>query len=337
MRSTTISLFSKPRRAVLAFAAALPMMTASTPAFAESCEYVRTESLAVQAMREKLLKEAFRRADLGLTSLVDGQATLRRMSDSASGVGSTTFDIEQAINDLATRTETQAAALEDTMKSTGEIVESTNFARRTTKNASDVVARAETEASESNSLNARATEAMKAIEDSSNRITSITSLVHDIAFQTNILSLNAGVEAARAGPSGRGFAVVASEVRSLAQRSADAAEQISNLIEEAVEQVKTGGEAFNQSAASLERMVGAVKEANQMIADVKTASEAAGEVAAVVRERIKGLEGATQRNAAMSEETNAAASGLAGEAQSLQKVLSEFEPPARDAEAAQAA
>ena len=171
----------------------------------------------------------------------------------------------------------------------------------------------------------RAVEAMGRIEGSSREIGQIIDVIDEIAFQTNLLALNAGVEAARAGEAGRGFAVVAMEVRALAQRSTEAAKQISTLISTSSIQVLDGVELVGATGAALERIVAQVAAINDVI----------GEIAASAQEQAVGLEGVnrsvgqidqmTQQNAAMAEQATAASRSLSKESERLASLIGQFE------------
>jgi methyl-accepting chemotaxis protein len=165
---------------------------------------------------------------------------------------------------------------------------------------------------------------MKGINESSKKIADIISVIDSIAFQTNILALNAAVEAARAGEQGRGFAVVASEVRSLAQRSADAAKQIKELITASVDQVEHGSSLVDEAGTTMTEVVAAIKRVNDIVSEISHASQEQAQGVAQVGASVTQMDQATQQNAALVEESAAAASSLQQQAQGLVESVSSF-------------
>jgi len=165
---------------------------------------------------------------------------------------------------------------------------------------------------------------MAAIQDSSRRIADIISVIDGIAFQTNILALNAAVEAARAGEQGRGFAVVASEVRSLAQRSANAAKEIKSLITDSVEKVEIGNQQVNSAGQTIQEVVLQVRKVNDLIAEITSSSTEQSTGIGQINQAVGQLDQATQQNAALVEETSAAAESLRNQANGLSRAVSVF-------------
>ena len=151
---------------------------------------------------------------------------------------------------------------------------------------------------------------MGAINEASRKIADIIGVIDGIAFQTNILALNAAVEAARAGEQGRGFAVVASEVRSLAQRSANAAKEIKHLINDSVERVGTGTRLVESAGRTMDEIVGSVKRVGDIIADITAASQEQSAGIEQVNQAIAQMDESTQQNAALVEEASAAARSM---------------------------
>jgi len=167
-------------------------------------------------------------------------------------------------------------------------------------------------------------ETMKGINESSRKISDIISVIDGIAFQTNILALNAAVEAARAGEQGRGFAVVASEVRSLAQRSAEAAKEITALINASVERVEHGSALVDQAGTTMTEVVDSIKRVTDIVGEISAASGEQSNGVNQVGEAVQQMDQATQQNAALVEQMAAAASSLKSQAHDLVQVVSAF-------------
>ena len=165
---------------------------------------------------------------------------------------------------------------------------------------------------------------MKGINDSSRQIADIISVIDGIAFQTNILALNAAVEAARAGEQGRGFAVVASEVRSLAQRSAQAAKEIKVLIGASVERVEQGTSLVDQAGSTMQEVVASVKRVSDIMGEISAASAEQSTGVSQVGEAVTQMDQATQQNAALVEDSAAAASSLQTQAEQLVQAVAVF-------------
>jgi methyl-accepting chemotaxis protein len=233
-------------------------------------------------------------------------------------------EIAAASDNLANRTEHQAASLEETTAALNELTSSVHRTATDAKQASSAASTTRSEAERSQAVVADTVAAMDKIEQSSHQISQIIGVIDEIAFQTNLLALNAGVEAARAGEAGRGFAVVASEVRALAQRSAEAAKDIKQLISASSEQVGNGVELVGRTGKALETIVGQIVEIDGLVADIaKSATEQAtglGEVNAAVGQ----MDQVTQQNAAMVEQATAATHSLKAEMNKLSGLLGQF-------------
>jgi len=165
---------------------------------------------------------------------------------------------------------------------------------------------------------------MKSIDESSHRISDIISVIDGIAFQTNILALNAAVEAARAGEQGRGFAVVAGEVRALAQRSAEAAKEIKQLINHSVERVEQGSRLVDQAGKTMTEVVTSIRRVTDIMGEISAASHEQNTGMVQVSEAVTQMDQTTQQNAALVEEMAAAASSLNTQAQSLVEAVAVF-------------
>jgi len=251
-------------------------------------------------------------------------------------VASAAAEISSATNDLSHRTEEQAASLEETSSSMAMIAATV---KQTTDNAGQAnhLTRAARElADRSGEVVGEAVAAMARIADSSHKISDIISVIDEIARQTNLLALNAAVEAARAGEAGRGFAVVASEVRSLAQRSSQAAKDIKDLIMNSSGQVRDGVELVNRAGASLGEIMDSIKQVADIVADIAVAS---GEQAAGIEQinlALTQMDQATQRNSAMVEENAATARILQQHAAAMDEQIGRFCLGAQDAAKAKA-
>ncbi len=263
------------------------------------------------------------RADFN-AALAELQETVRIVARNGDGIRSGTNEISQAADDLSRRTEQQAASLEETAAALDEITATVRKTAEGADHARQVVASAAGDAQRSGVVVREAVTAMGEIERSAKDISQIIGVIDEIAFQTSLLALNAGVEAARAGEAGRGFAVVASEVRSLAQRSADAAKQIKALISSSGGQVATGVGLVAETGKSLERIVAQVGEINGIVAEIAASAREQATGLAEVNTAINQMDQVTQQNAAMVEQSTAANHTLAREADELAKLIGRF-------------
>ena len=257
-------------------------------------------------------------------------ATVGSVQRSAQSVASASAEIAQGNQDLSARTESAAASLEQTTASTQHLTETVKNSAQAAALANQLAAQAAQVARDGGQTVAQAVQSMKAIESSSQKIADITNVIDGIAFQTNILALNAAVEAARAGEAGRGFAVVAGEVRSLAQRSAEAAKQIKALIEESVATVRTGSTQVDSAGQTMEQIVQSIQRVADMIGEVTAAANEQSDSIAQVNAALGQLDQTTQQNAALVEEAAAAAQSLRQQAAELQQVVSQFRTENRD-------
>jgi methyl-accepting chemotaxis protein len=165
---------------------------------------------------------------------------------------------------------------------------------------------------------------MTDINDASRRIADIIGVIDEIAFQTNLLALNAAVEAARAGEQGRGFAVVASEVRSLAGRSATAAKEIKELIQDSVRKVEDGSVLVTQSGQTLEQIVSSVKKVSDIVAEIAAASREQSSGIEQVNRAVMQMDELTQQNAALVEQATAASQAMAQQAGDLNQMMGRY-------------
>jgi len=229
---------------------------------------------------------------------------------------------------LSQRTEEQAASIEETAASMEEMTASVRQNSESAKQAADLADKAYNEATRGGSVAAGAVTAMSNLSESSQKIADITGVIDGIAFQTNLLALNAAVEAARAGEQGRGFAVVASEVRSLAQRSSEAAKEIKGLIETSVGQVRTTSELVDSTGEALSAIVSSVKKAADIVMEITAASLEQSSNIEQVNHTIAQLDDMTQKNAALVEEASSASKSMEDQAGVLASMVSRFDTDA---------
>ena len=258
-------------------------------------------------------------------------ATIAAVRGSADSVLNGATEIRAAADDLSRRNEQQAASLEETAAAMNEVTQGVTSSARAAADAHRSIEAAHHEASEGGAVVARAVQAMAAIARSAQEIAQIINVIDGIAFQTNLLALNAGVEAARAGEAGRGFAVVATEVRALAQRSAEAAKDIKALISVSSEQVGAGVTLVGETGSLLDHIVGQIGDITALVTTIASSAEQQAERIATVNASVGEMDRMTQQNAAMSEETTAAARSLANEARVLSQTVSRFRTGAEGA------
>lgn len=236
---------------------------------------------------------------------------------SASIVNNAAKEVAQGAISLSDSVQHQAAALETTSSSMSQINESVKANTLNAQNAQALANKVQATAGEGRKVMDDTILAMSAIEESSSKITDIVNMIDSIAFQTNLLALNAAVEAARAGDHGRGFAVVASEVRNLAQKSADSAKDIKNLIEETALRVSQGASLAQQSGAVLADITNSVSTVTEMITEIAEASSMQSSNIGQVHDSIVKIDEVMQQNAALVEQTSAAAQSMTEQAQEL--------------------
>ncbi|HRK38788.1 MAG TPA: methyl-accepting chemotaxis protein [Burkholderiaceae bacterium] len=236
-------------------------------------------------------------------------------------------DIARGNSDLSARTEQQADSLERTTLSMRQLTAGVNQNAANAHNASDLAASASGVAERAGGVVSEVVSTMDAINASSRRIADITSVIDGIAFQTNILALNAAVEAARAGEQGRGFAVVASEVRSLAQRSAAAAQEIKALIGDSVGKIDAGSALVHQAGATMTEVVESIRNVSVIVSEIAQASAEQTQGIERVNTAIDEMNDVTQQNAALVEQAAAAAQSLQDQAGNLEKLVQTFTLP----------
>jgi methyl-accepting chemotaxis protein len=247
-----------------------------------------------------------------------------RVRQGSESVSTASAEIAQGNQDLSARTESQASALEETAASMEELSSTVKQNADNARQANQLAQSASTVAVQGGEVVAQVVDTMKGINDSSRKIADIISVIDGIAFQTNILALNAAVEAARAGEQGRGFAVVASEVRSLAGRSAEAAKEIKQLINDSVTRVGQGTTLVDQAGATMNEVVASIRRVTDIMGEISAASTEQSQGVAQVGEAVTNMDQATQQNAALVEEMAAAASSLRSQAQDLVQTVAVF-------------
>jgi len=231
---------------------------------------------------------------------------ITKVSISSQNIVSGSQEIASGNINLSQRTEEQASSLEETASSMEEMTSTVKQNASSAQEASELAQETSQQAVNGGDVVMQAVDAMSEISESSARIADIIATIDGIAFQTNLLALNAAVEAARAGEQGRGFAVVASEVRSLAQRSADAAKEIKSLIGDSVDKVKNGARLVDESGQTLAGIVTGMKKVNAIVAEIASASTEQSAGIEQVNTAVTQMDDMTQQNAALVEESTAA-------------------------------
>ncbi|MCK9916059.1 methyl-accepting chemotaxis protein [Microbacteriaceae bacterium K1510] len=251
-------------------------------------------------------------------------ATIGNIKASAREVTNASSEIASATSDLSQRTEEQAASLEETSASMEEISATVRKNAENAQRAQNSALATQKVADHGGDVAGRAVQAMARIEESSGKIADIIGVIDEIARQTNLLALNAAVEAARAGEAGRGFAVVATEVRSLAQRSSQAAKDIAELITNSGSQVKEGVGLVNQAGEALNGIVESIREVATLVSDIATASAEQAQGLEEVGKALSQMDEVTQRNSALVEENAATAQTLEQQAKSMDEQVAYF-------------
>jgi methyl-accepting chemotaxis protein len=261
-------------------------------------------------------------------TLASMQQSLRHLVSSvrhnADEVATASSEISMGSNDLSSRTEQQASAIQQTAASMEQLSATVKLNADNASQADQLAHDASEVARQGGQVVGEAVQRMRGIEESSRKIGDIIGTIDGIAFQTNILALNAAVEAARAGEQGRGFAVVAGEVRTLAQRSAEAAKEIKSLIGDSVERVEQGADLVNRAGETMQQVVNAIGRVAQIVREISAASREQSTGVSQVGQAIAQMDQATQQNAALVEESAAAAESLKHQADELVKLVATF-------------
>jgi methyl-accepting chemotaxis protein len=264
------------------------------------------------------LVQAVGRTRDGLSNLV---AQVRASTDSISTASN---EIASGNQDLSARTEQAASNLQQTASSMEQLTGTVKQTADSAHTANQLASSASTVARRGGEVVTQVVSTMNEINSSSKKIADIIGVIDGIAFQTNILALNAAVEAARAGEQGRGFAVVAGEVRSLAQRSAEAAKEIKALIGTSVDKVETGAKLVQDAGTTMNEIVASVQRVSDIIGEITAASSEQSSGIGQVNTAVTQLDQMTQQNAALVEESAAAAESLKDQAHKLASVVSSF-------------
>ncbi|MFN7726918.1 MAG: methyl-accepting chemotaxis protein [Rubrivivax sp.] len=260
-----------------------------------------------------------------LQQMKDGLArVVGKVRQGDDGVATASTEISSGNQDLSHRTEQQASSLQQTAASMDQLGGTVRQNADNASQANQLAVGASRIARDGGAVVAEVVGTMKGIHESSRRIADIIGTIDGIAFQTNILALNAAVEAARAGEQGRGFAVVASEVRSLAQRSAEAAREIKGLIGASVEQVERGNTLVERAGSTMHDVVAAIQRVTDIMGEISAASAEQSSGVAQVGQAVTQMDQATQQTAALVEQSAAAAETLRQQAQHLVQAVAVF-------------
>lgn len=259
-------------------------------------------------------------------------ALLKVVSEVRSGtdlIATASEQIATGNMDLSSRTESQASSLEETASSMEEMTSTVRQNSDNARQANQLSKSASLVAEKGGDVVSQVVQTMSSINDSSKKIVDIIAVIDGIAFQTNILALNAAVEAARAGEQGRGFAVVASEVRNLAHRSASAAKEIKDLINDSVEKVNNGTKLVDQAGMTMNEVVASVKRVTDIISEITAAGQEQSLGIEQINTAIMQMDHTTQQNAALVEEAAAAAGALQTQAANLSRLVGMFKLSSR--------
>jgi len=267
------------------------------------------------------------------TTVTNLKDVVFRIREAVDTINTASGEIATGNQDLSQRTEEQASSLEETASSMEELTSTVKQNADNARQANQLAISAADVAVKGGVVVNASVQTMADISESSKKIADIIGVIDGIAFQTNILALNAAVEAARAGEQGRGFAVVAAEVRSLAQRSANAAKEIKTLITDSVSKVDSGTAQVNEAGARMTEIVESINRVTSIMAEISAASVEQSSGIEQVNQAITQMDEVTQQNAALVEEAAAAAEALEDQARTLAEVVSVFKVGQEDGHA----
>ena len=251
-------------------------------------------------------------------------AIVNQIKEASVTIDTASKEINQGNTDLSQRTEEQASSLEETASSMEELTSTVKQNAENARQANQLAVGASDVAVKGGDVVKQVVTTMSGISESSKKIADIIGVIDGIAFQTNILALNAAVEAARAGEQGRGFAVVATEVRNLAQRSANAAKEIKELITDSVSRVDTGTQLVDEAGKTMDEIVTSVKRVTDIMAEITAASQEQSSGIEQVNQAITQMDEVTQQNAALVEEAAAAAESMQEQSGNLVQTVGTF-------------
>ena len=270
-----------------------------------------------------VLKDAINKSVVTLDEIVSVAV------EAADSVSHAALEVAQGSMDLSDRVQRQAAAIEQSSATMEEFSAAVQNNAQNATEATEVERQVEAKAKQAGEVMTQTIEAMSAIQESSHKISDIVTLIDGIAFQTNLLALNAAVEAARAGEHGRGFAVVAGEVRALAQKSAEAAKDIKTLINESVTRIDQGTKLASESGEVIQEITPSIEHATQMSEQISQASSEQAEGVRQLQAAITQIDEGTQQNAALVEETSAAAESMREQSARLSDRMAFFKTTGR--------
>jgi len=252
------------------------------------------------------------------------RSTLEEVSNGAMNASAASQQLAAASQAIASGAQEQAASLEETSASLEEITATVRQSADNARQASQLASGSRDAAEQGQAVVSNAVTAMAEINAASAKISDIISTIDEIAFQTNLLAVNAAVEAARAGEEGRGFAVVAAEVRSLAQRSAEAAKEIKGLIQDSLRKVEKGSDLVNKSGETLQGIVSSVKRVTDIVGEIAAAAGEQSTGIEQVNTAMTQMDQVTQSNSAQTEELSSTAASLSDQSQGLMELVKTF-------------
>ena len=286
------------------------------------------ERLANGDLSEKIIVDSNNEIGRVLQAMQSMQESLAsivsQVRTGADTIAGASTEIATGNLDLSSRTEQQAGSLEETASSMEELTSTVKHNGDNARQANQLAVSAADVATKGGQVVSQVVDTMGKINESSKKIVDIISVIDGIAFQTNILALNAAVEAARAGEQGRGFAVVASEVRNLAQRSASAAKEIKDLINDSVEKVGIGTRLVDEAGATMAQVVSSINSVTDIMGELTAAGREQEAGIEQINRAVTEMDAVTQQNAALVEEAAAAAESLRDQAGGLVQLVSTF-------------